>query len=127
MVESRALSFNKEYQSLWLYTSINNHHASIPAQGSAGRREEKRKEKKGEAKEKGRKKRRGKGGGRAEKGGKEKEKEREKGGKEKERERERERGGKCRGRCKVHSETPLHTADISAVCSERTSMLTYAD
>jgi hypothetical protein len=31
--EARALSFSKECQSLWLYLPINNHHASIPAQG----------------------------------------------------------------------------------------------
>ena len=33
--EARALSFSKEFQSLWLYLPINNHHASIPAQGIA--------------------------------------------------------------------------------------------
>ena len=36
--EARALSFSKECQSLWLYLPINNHHASIPAQGIARRR-----------------------------------------------------------------------------------------
>ena len=33
--EARALSLSKECQSLWLYLPINNHHASIPAQGIA--------------------------------------------------------------------------------------------
>ena len=33
--EARALSFSKECQSLWLYLPVNNHHASIPAQGIA--------------------------------------------------------------------------------------------
>jgi hypothetical protein len=33
LVELRALSFNKEWQSLWLYMPTNDHHASIPAQG----------------------------------------------------------------------------------------------
>ena len=33
--EARALSCSKECQSLWLYLPINNHHASIPAQGIA--------------------------------------------------------------------------------------------
>ena len=33
--EARALSFSKECQSLWFYLPINNHHASIPAQGIA--------------------------------------------------------------------------------------------
>jgi hypothetical protein len=33
--EARALSFSKEFQSLWLYLPINNHHASIPARGIA--------------------------------------------------------------------------------------------
>jgi hypothetical protein len=36
LVELHALSFSKECQSLWLYMPINNHHASIPAQGIAG-------------------------------------------------------------------------------------------
>jgi hypothetical protein len=35
LVELRALSISKECQSLWLYMPINNHHASIPAQGIA--------------------------------------------------------------------------------------------
>ena len=33
--EARALSFSKECQSLWFYLPVNNHHASIPAQGIA--------------------------------------------------------------------------------------------
>jgi len=33
--EARALLFSKECQSLWLYLPVNNHHASIPAQGIA--------------------------------------------------------------------------------------------